>query len=179
MQTRNTPPYSQPPVLRKQEKAGFTPGSANPQSTKQDQDPPKRPENALDRGTQNALDKVESLLVRMIIGAIKFPFIRLPKLAYQTIQFLFPAIVRVVRVFSLVFLLCFIVFGPACYAVFFDAMNQWLVLNTLESIAAPMINYALLTRSLCYIWSTLTAIGSIWGAMYVRHKRKLLRKISS
>jgi hypothetical protein len=121
---------------------------------------------------EDVLDEVESLLFRMLIGVIKFPFIRLPRLLYRTLRFLFPAAVRVIRIGFLVSILCVVVCGPAAFAYFFDTASNWLADRIPTPLLTWMKAHSAITRASCYAWMVVAMIGSMWGAIYARQKRK-------
>ncbi len=126
---------------------------------------------------EDALDEVESLLVRMLIGTVRFPFVRLPRWIHRTLRFLFPTAVRVIRICFLAAVLCLIVLGPAAYVFYFDSINNWLSDKGFSSLTSPFRNHPVVTSWTCYTWAILTGIGAVWGAMYVTRKRWLQRKV--
>lgn len=120
----------------------------------------------------DVLDEVESLLIRMLIGTIRFPFIWLPRNIYKLCKSLFPTAVRVFRICGLAALLAGIILFPGLYAIFFHQTNACLADRVPTELLQMSIDQSTLTRLVCGTWSILAFTGAVWGAIYIRRKRK-------
>lgn len=154
--TKQSPPpqVAPPPVER--------PSGARP-------NPPILPE-------QEWLDELERLLIRMLIGVFKFPFVRLPAIIYDWWNALFPTIVQLTRILLLVVTLFVFVFGPAVYAFYHQDANGLIRQHLGENQALSILeSNPTVVKSVSYCWSFLALVGAVWGAVYVRRKRRRMR----
>ena len=122
---------------------------------------------------EDVLDELESLLIRMLIGTIKFPLVYVPRWIYRALRRLFPTMVRGLRVCFLAAVLFVTAIGPAAFAFFVTSSGGQLAVPGLSSsMAAFLEDSPVAFIWCCYAWSILATAGAIWGALYVRRKRR-------
>lgn len=119
------------------------------------------------------LKQIESILIRMLIGVFRFPFVRLPRLIFQIMTQVSPTFVAISKITLLASLLLIIVCTPALYAWFFDEVNLWLKPRMASQVIDQLTTYQLLVRTGCYSMSTILGIGAAWGAIYLPIRRRL------
>lgn len=121
--------------------------------------------------SDDALGEFESLLIRMLVGSIKFPFFRLPELTFRAVCRLFPTAVRVFRIVGLASVLFLVIVVPGVYGVAFDNCNDLIANHVPGSLYRFVSDHPLVLRAFCCFWSVVAVIGAIWGAIYARRKR--------
>ncbi len=125
---------------------------------------------------QEWLDELERLLIRMLIGVFKFPFVRLPAIIYDWWNALFPTIVQLTRIFLLAVTLFVFVFGPAVYAFFHQDANILVRQYIGENRALTFLeSHRKIAQAVLYCWSSVALVGAVWGAVYVHRKRREAR----
>jgi hypothetical protein len=103
------------------------------------------------------LAEVEDLLWRMIRGVYRFTFVRVPEWMYHTlVDTVGPVTIRLMRVLVALCLWLATVFGPS--------------IATFKIVGGFWGGVAALT------WLALATSGSIWGASYIRKKRRAARE---
>ena len=142
-------------------KQNRVPPNANPPQVSAQQNP-----------EQSAWGEVESLLIRMLVGTLKFPFVRLPHILFGVLQVVFPVAVRLTGVALLALILGVIVLGPGAYAHYFQEVNKWLADNAPGPVTPWLTTHPTTVQLLGYSWTAIAIIGSIWGAIYVSRKRR-------
>lgn len=121
---------------------------------------------------RSAWGEVESLLVRMLVGTLKFPFVKLPHILFGVLQVVFPIAVRLFRVVLLALILAAIVLGPGAYACYYQQLNKWLADNAPGQVTSWLETHPTMVQLLGYSWTAIAIIGSVWGAVYVSRNRR-------
>ncbi len=130
------------------------------------------------------LDKIEDLLIRMIFGAVKFIFYRLPKFVIDSLLKMFPTAVKLARVCLLLAVWLFILVGPLFF-LFKDVLQEhWLsaggfsVHHLAEDIlTAANDKFTADPSSLIWaMWLPLVVVGSLWGLWYIQWRNRRIGK---
>lgn len=117
---------------------------------------------------------LEDLLVKMIIGVFRFIFVKVPGEVYRAFVRWFPTLVRFAKVVALLGVWLSVTFGPCAVSLQFSGWEtSWFPWR----IPVPQIyqDHALIWRWCAVFYTVLAICGSIWGALYVRRRRKLAR----
>lgn len=121
------------------------------------------------------LDELQELLIKMILGIFQFILLRLPQAIYRALVRWFPTVVKVAKILVLAAVWLLLAAGPL-----FLIMNIQGPLLAWRSFELPLPdfyvrhadawNYAVIGYTLLALYA------SIWGALYVRRRRKQARE---
>ena len=114
---------------------------------------------------------LEDLLVRMIVGVFRFIFVKLPSELYRALRRWFPTLMRVVKILILLVAWLTLVFGPLFGSLHrAGSAKMWLPYEI--TVPAFYLRHAQLLDALVLGYSAIAVVGSIWGAVYMRRRRK-------
>lgn len=125
-------------------------------------------------GELSWLGFLEDLLIKMIIGVFRFIFVKVPGELYRSLVRWFPTLVRFAKVVALLGVWSSVTFGPCAFSLQFSGWEtSWFPWR----IPVPQIyrDHAQLWNWCAGCYTALAVCGSIWGALYVRRRRKLAR----
>lgn len=127
----------------------------------------------------SVLDKLESLLVKMIRGAFYFTFVRVPRWVYDILVEWFSSVIKAVRVLILAVLWLVIVVIPGLFAFL---VHEGHTASLREAVSSDAVwlsaiegwfgSHGVYATVVAYTWSGLALVGSVWGAVHLRRRRR-------
>ena len=125
-------------------------------------------------GETGWLGLLEDLLVKMIVGVFRFIFVKVPGEVCRALVRWFPTLVRFAKVIGLLGVWLSVTFGLCAVSLQFSGWEtSWFPWRT----PVPQIyqDHAQIWHWCAGCYTVLAVCGSIWGALYVRRRRKLAR----
>lgn len=117
-------------------------------------------------------DWIEDLLWKMILGVLKFVFVRVPEEMWRAIVRWFPRAVQVTRVLLLFVSLLVLTFGPASFAWKVPVDWPW----------PPIDRIPWYVHTLIVVWTVLAPVGAYWGIHHIKirwRRRKNARSVDT
>jgi hypothetical protein len=125
------------------------------------------------------LEVVEDCLQKMLRGVFIFIFVRLPKLIYDTLLAWIPTVTRLIKIAFMFVTWLFVTVGPVVWAT--RSMLPTQTLSWLPHVHPPLPEPVATFRppdlitwqvGIALLWMVLAFIGSCWGIVYLRRKRR-------
>lgn len=108
------------------------------------------------------------MLWSMVVGAIWVPFVRWPLALLSFVSDTPQAAVRIFRIAAAGVALLAVIALPSIYAWQFDVVNAWAQENGMTKFVDWATANTTLLKTLCIVWTTITALGSLSAAWYFR-----------